>query len=171
MNRQSGSSLLPGGGQEVPNLDAGWETYQKIVQETVVSGSDIDDAYQELRCPMAPSEALEFALLLLLFGASASDAALKVVVPGNAAGGGFTTYGIATSALFRTEQYGSDDFNTFVGTFRGGSGGVLDGWDFHRIEGSVLCGDDPGLLRFQLQGTGFIVKQGSLLRVRRAGVL
>ena len=168
MNAFTGDALLSGGAQEVERLDSGWETYQSVMQQAVTSGGDIDDDFNEVRRPLMPDDVVEFTLDLPLKDASASDATLKVVVPEGCMGG-FTIMSIATSALTTTQNYGPDQFNTFVGSLRGGPGGILDSYDVHFISGNLRNGDNPGLLKFQLSGTGFTVPPGCMLRVRERG--
>ena len=162
------SQYHPGGAQEIPETDYGWITYVKQLGETVVSEKDIDDIYQELRHALAEDESIEFSLELFLTGFAADNSALKVVVPADSTGG-FTHQGSALSGYAIT-AFGADDFNTFVGSFRGGTGGTLLGYDVHTIFGSVKAGN-PGLLRFQLQTTSSDLKvmPGTILRIRPMG--
>lgn len=161
------SQYHPGGATEIPNTDYGWETYMKRISEIVVSGSDIDDIYQEVRRALAPDETLEWTLELHLTGAAAINSLIKVVTPTSSVGG-FTHWGMNVAASFQNNAYGADDFNTFVGSLRGGAGGVLLGYDVHTFHGSVECKDTPGLLRFQLQTSSSTLKvmAGTTLRVR-----
>ena len=163
------SQYHPGGAQEIPETDYGWKTYEKRLEEIVVSEQDIDNIYQELRHPMAEDESIEFYLELFLTGFAAGNSALKIIVPTDSTGG-FTHQGSTLSAGYITIAYGADDFNTFVGSFRGGAGGTLLGYDVHTVFGEVKAAN-PGLLRFQLQTTSSDLKvmPGTILRIRPMG--
>ena len=162
------SQYHPGGAQEIPEGDFGWKTYEKRLEEIVVSEQDIDDIYQEIRHALAEDESIEFSLELFLSGFSAGNSALKVIVPADSTGG-FTHQGAAVSG-YATTAFGADDFNTFVGSLRGGTGGTLLGYDVHTVFGSVEAAN-PGLLRFQLQTTSSDLKvmPGTILRIRPMG--
>src|SRR3990167_3278797 len=168
----TGESFHPGGATEIPETDYGWETYVKRVSEIVVSGGDIDDVYQELRRPLAPDETIEWTLELHLTGAAAINSTVSVVAPTGSVVG-FTHWGMNVAGSFQNNAYGADDFNTFVGALRGGTGGSLLGYDVHTFQGSIKCGDNPGLLKFQLTTSSSALKvmAGTILRVRpMAGV-
>jgi hypothetical protein len=166
----TGLSLYPGGAQEVTDADFGWVTEQMVLSETSVAGQDIDDINPKVRCPLAPGESMEFTLELDLAEASTGETAIKVVVP-EGCEGGFTVSGFDLNGDYNTVGYGADDFNTYVGDLRGGPPGhALKSYDRHSIAGGVKCGDNPGLLRFQLQSSGFDVMSGTKLHYRKTGV-
>ena len=166
----TGESFLPSGATEIPETDYGWETYIKRMPEIVVSGSDIDDQYQEVRRALAPDDTLEWTLELHLTGAAAINSSIKVVAPTGSVGG-FVHWGMNMAGSFQNNAYGADDFNTTVGSLRGGAGGSLLGYDVHTFQGSIKCGDTPGLLKFQLTTSSSILKvmAGTILRVRPMG--
>ena len=163
----TGESFHPGGATEIPETDYGWETYIKRMPEIVVSGEDIDDQYQEVRRALAPDETLEWTLELHLTGEESVNSSIKIVAPSGSVGG-FVHWGMNVAGSFESTAYGADNFGSAVGSLRGGAGGTLLGYDVHYFQGTIKCGDTPGLLRFQLttSSSSLKVMPGTLLRCR-----
>ena len=100
----TGEAFAPGGEMEIPDLDQGWKSYQKLMAEIVTSEQDIDDVYQELRHAMAEGEEISWSLDLCLTGAASVNSAIKVVAPTGSTGG-FVHRGYNVAGSYQNTGY------------------------------------------------------------------
>ncbi len=145
------------------------EVYALRAEQIIASSDTVGGVTGDMQAEIAPGESVQFVFNVFLSNQTTSTVRFNIGVPNNP-NGGFQIIGANLCGSVFGTSYGADDFNTAVGSLRGGVPGTLLGYDTVVVTGNLAAGAQPGLLKLSISGAVNVhVQPGSHLQLKRIG--